>query len=200
MSMRRVAIAAAVVWSASVAAQPASDAIVQLAQSGWDAARTAAGRGGSAADLVPAVRLLAELDAMVAESRWPLQGSYARSLVAAAIAAAQDERGEMEVHLTHARDLSARLESSAYPAEWPMPIDEAAGELWFEVDEYAEALQAFQRAVARKPAAQSWLGLARSAARLRDLPRACDGYRQVLQWSSVATQLQEAREYITRCR
>jgi tetratricopeptide (TPR) repeat protein len=199
MPMTRVAIAAAVLWSTAVAAQPESDAIVRLARSGWEAARLAARSGGSAEDLAPAAKLLAELDTVVSESRWRLQGIYARSLVAAAMAAAQDERGELEVHLTHARDLSARLETSAYPAEWPMPIDEAAGELWLEVEEYAEALPAFQRAVARKPTPLAWLGLARSAARLADTTRACDGYRHVLQLSSTATEMQEAREYIARC-
>jgi tetratricopeptide (TPR) repeat protein len=128
-----------------------------------------------------------------------LQGTYARSLVAAAMAAAQDERAEMELHLTHARDLSARLETSAYPAAWPRPFDEAAGDLWLEVEEYAEALDAYQRAVLRNPQSSSWLGLARSAARLQETSRACEGYRQVMRVSSSAAEVQEAREYVARC-
>jgi len=173
--------------------------MVQLAKTGWEAARRAATTGGAAPSLAPAVQALAQLDKALEGSRWVLQGTYARSLVAAAIAAAQDERGEMEVHLTHARDLSARLETSAYPAEWPLPVDEAAGELWLEVDEYAEALKAFQRAVARKPVVRSWLGLARSAARLGDTARACEGYRQVAQLSASDIERQEAGNYLARC-
>jgi tetratricopeptide (TPR) repeat protein len=103
------------------------------------------------------------------------------------------------VHLTHAGDLSARLETSAYPALWPKPFDEAAGELWLEVEQYAEALSAYQRAVARKPQGSSWLGLARSAVRLKDMRRACEGYRRVMQLSPAAAELQEARDYIARC-
>lgn len=197
--MNREAVLAAMCCSVVLAAQPREDPIVRLATEGWNAARMAAPRGGSAESLAPASRALVELDKAIEQSRWRLQGTYARSLVAAAMAAAQDERAEMEVHLTHARDLAARLETSAYPAEWPMPFDEAAGELWLEVDDYKEALKAFQRAVARNPDSKSWLGLARSAARVGDTARACDGYRQVARFDVSEQDQQEAREYIARC-
>ena len=125
----------AVLCATVLAAQPPGDPLVRLAREGWQAARWAAKSGGSADSLAPAARVLSELDQAIPESPWPLQGTYARSLVAAAMAAAQDERAAMEVHLVHARDLSARLATSQYPAEWPMTFDEAAGELWFEVNE-----------------------------------------------------------------
>jgi hypothetical protein len=43
------------------------------------------------------------------------------------------------------------------------------------------------------------LGLARSAVRLKDMRRACEGYRRVMQLSPAAAELQEARDYIARC-
>lgn len=195
----RLGVIACGVVSLSLAAQPELDDIARLARVGWDAARAAAKGGGSAESLAPANRVLAQLDKIIETTRWPLQGTYARSLVAAAVAAAQEERAEMEVHLTHARDLSARLGTSAYPAEWPMRFDEAAGELWLEVDEYAEALKAFQRAVAQRPQPASWLGLARSAARLRDTARACVAYKEVAGSALAEADLQEARDYVARC-
>lgn len=197
--MTRAAIVAAMCCSVPLAAQPRDDAIARLATEGWNAARMAASRGGSADSLVPAARALADLDKATERSRWRLQGTYARSMVAAAMAAAQDERAEMEVHLTHARDISLRLETSAFPAQWPMPFHEAAGELWLEVDDYKEALRAFQRAVARNPDWRPWLGLARSAARLGDRARACEGYRQVVRFDITDHDRQEALQYVARC-
>lgn len=180
-------------------AQPEDDPIVQLSREGWKAARAAAPLGGSAEALAPAARTLAELDQAVERSRWRLQGIYARSLVAAAMAASQDERGEMQLHLTHAQELSERLETSAYPAVWPLPFHRAAGELWFEVDDFEEALKAFERAVARQPDAASWRGLARSAARLDNRERACEAYRQLLAFSPGGDEREEAQTYLAGC-
>jgi hypothetical protein len=196
--MTRLALAV-VLSMGAVSAQPDGDAIVSLAVAGWQAARAAAQSGGTTESLAPAARLLAELDKQVAMSRWPLQGAYARSLVAAAMAAAQEERAELAVHLEHARDLSARLETSTYPAMWPKPFDEAAGELWLEVEHYRDALAAYERAVRRDAKGSSWLGLARSAARLKETSRACEGYRQVLHFAVAGTELEEARGFLARC-
>lgn len=180
-------------------AQPEGDPIVQLSREGWQAARAAAPLGGSPEALARAARTLAELDKAIEASRWRLQGTYARSLVAAAMAASQDERGEMDLHLTHARELSERLETSAYPARWPLPFDRAAGELWFEVDDYEEALKAFERAIARQPDAPSWLGLARSAKQLGKRDRACEAYRQLLTFGPGDPEREEAHGYLADC-
>jgi tetratricopeptide (TPR) repeat protein len=193
------AACATVAMTTWLIAQPDGDPIVQHARAGWKAARAAANSGGSPESLAPAAQALAELDKAIESSRWRLQGEYARSLVAAAIAAAQDERAEVEVRLIHAEELAERLESSAYPAEVPEGIDEAAGELWLEVDEYAEALKAYERVVARQPSAAAWLGLARSAAGLKDSTRACVAYRQLLALSTAEAEQKEARDYLARC-
>lgn len=194
-----VVLLSVVLGTAPAVVQPEGDPIVKPALVGWEAARLAARNGGSPEALAPAAKALAELDAAIEISRWRLQGSYARALVAAAMAAAQDERAELEVHLTHARDLSDRLDTSAYPAELPKRFDEAAGELWYEVEEYAEAVKAFELVVARRPTRAAWLGLARSAARLDDAVRACAGYRQVAQIAESDAERDEARAYLTRC-
>ena len=115
------------------------------------------------------------------------------------MAAAQDERGEMELHLTQARDLSDRLELVKQPAVWPLAIDEAEGELWLEVDRYAEAVKAYRRAAARPGAVSALLGLARSAARAGDHALACDSYRRWLQHAPADAASQEARDHVARC-
>jgi hypothetical protein len=194
--------AALFVLAVLTAAQPPAT-LATLAIDGWAAARSAAAEGGSAQSLARARSLLTRLDALVTGTPWRLQGEYAHALIAAAMAASQNENAEMDLHLTHARALSDRLQTSAYPALWPVGIDEAEGELWLEVDRYADALAAFRRAVGQ-PNAQStaWLGLARSAARMNDQAAACDAYRR---WAAGAAnasgppEMAEATEYLKRC-
>ncbi len=194
--------AARLIVAVLTAAQPPAT-LATLAVDGWMAARSAAAEGGSPQSLARARSLLTQLDALVTGTPWRLQGEYAHALIAAAMAASQNENAEMDLHLTHAHALSDRLETSAYPAVWPVGIDEAEGELFLEVDRYADALAAFQRAV-RQPNAHStvWLGLARSAARVNDTAVACDAYRQ---WAARAAnasdsaEMGEASEYLKRC-
>jgi hypothetical protein len=175
-------------------------AIERLARDGWQHARAAAPAGGTAESVAPAARAVAELDKLITSSKWPLQATYARSLVAAAIAAAQDERAEMSLHLRHAREISERLSTSALPAMWPFPIDEAEGELRFEVDEYAEAMAAFQRAAVRTTRAAVLMGLARSALQMNHTDLACYGYRRALLLSPTEAERVEARDFVVRCR
>jgi len=47
--------------------------------------------------------------------------------------------------------------------------------------------------------ARAPLGLARSAARLGDTARACEGYRQVAQVTASDFERQEAGNYLARC-
>jgi hypothetical protein len=193
--------AAAFLIGVLTAAQPPA-MLATLAVDGWTAARSAAAQGGSPDSLARAKSLVTQLDALVSGTPWRLQGDYAHALIAAAMAASQDENAEMDLQLTHARSLSERLQGSTYPAQWPLPIDEAEGELWFEVDRYADAVVAFRRAVQRPNArSAAWLGLARSAARLQDLSAACDAYRRwkgTAAGSSVAD-VAEADAYLKRC-
>ena len=194
--------AAALVALGLIGAAPAQlqpDEVERLAKEGWTAARAAAVKGGSPDSLAPARRAVAELEKPLSGTALRLQREYARSLISAAMAAAQDERGEMELHLTQARDLSDRLELVKQPAVWPLAIDEAEGELWLEVDRYAEAVKAYRRAAARPGAVSALLGLARSAARTGDHALACDSYRRWLQHAPADAASQEARDHVARC-
>jgi len=172
--------------------------IDQLARCGWERARAAAKEGGAAESLAPARECLAKLERWAADSTWRWHVEYARSLIAAAIAAAQDERQEMELHLVHARSLVERLRDVMEVDRWrPLAIDEAEGELWFEVDDYERAEAAYQRATAANASQSVWLGLARSAARLQHTALACKGYREWVLSFPGAFYSHEAREYIT---
>ncbi|MGE0042739.1 MAG: hypothetical protein AB7H88_21810 [Vicinamibacterales bacterium] len=111
----------------------------------WRGARLAAARGGAPESLVGVrddLERLARVEAGLA-------GEYARAAVTAAVAAAQDERPEMALYLAHARGIALRLEALGTPAFWPLPIDELEGELWFEVDRYAEGCMAYREALGR---------------------------------------------------
>lgn len=110
-----------------------------------------------------------------------LEMKYADATIRAAIDAAQDERDEMTVYLVHATDLSQQLELLGGAARWPLPIDEVAGELWFEVDRYADSRDAYARAAETSNSPRAWMGLARAHAKLGDAPSACAAYRRAVQ-------------------
>jgi predicted Zn-dependent protease len=82
------------------------------------------------------------------------------------------------VFLAHARDLSNTMAITGAPAQWPLPIDELEGELWLEVDRFADAREAYTLATRLKPTANAWIGLARANVRLNDVIGACAAYTQ----------------------
>ena len=168
---------AAMLLLAVVVAQPPAT-LATLANEAWKVARAAAAEGGSPSSLARARSLLAEIDALTATTPWRLQGEYAHALVAAAMAASQDENAEMDLQLTHARALSERLQTSTYPAKVPLTIDEAEGELYLEVDRYLDAGRAFRRAA--------------------NLEAACDAYRRVTTATPSAAR-DEVSEFLKRC-
>jgi hypothetical protein len=143
----------------------------RVAMAGWRAARELAPRGGALELLGPVNDRLKELDRMS-----NIAARYAEIAIRAAVSAAQEERDEMQLLLTHARDLSNQMALAGAPAEWPVPIDELEGELWLEVDRFPEARAAFERAITSRPTANAWVGLARSADRLGDTVTACRAY------------------------
>ena len=108
---------------------------------------------------------------------------YADAAIRAAIDAAQDERDEMALYLAHARDLSSQLALLGGAAQWPLPIDEVEGELWFEVDRYVDARNAYERATRATNSPRAWIGLARAHVKLGETAAACDAYRHALQSS-----------------
>ena len=91
--------------------------------------------------------------------------------------------------------------SISAPAQWPLPIDELEGELRLEVDQYAEARDAYLRATRLKPTANAWIGLARASDRLGDVVGACAAYSQVTSTPGLPAEVGiETSVYILKCR
>lgn len=153
--------------------QPANNdrEVQRIAMEGWTAARALAPKGGAVELLGPVNLRLKALDAIP-----DVSARYAEIAIRAAVSAAQEERDEMGLLLVHARDLSNQMALIGSPAEWPLPIDELEGELWFEVDRFTEARDAYQRAARLRPTPNAWIGLARASDRLGDLITACRAY------------------------
>jgi hypothetical protein len=146
--------------------------VQRIAMEGWLAARALAPKGGAVELLGPVNLRLRELDQLPTVS-----ARYAEVAIRAAVSAAQDERDEMGLLLEHARSLSDQMAAGGAPAEWPLPIDELEGELWFEVDRFAESRDAYLRATRLRPSPNSWIGLARASAQLGDTVSACRAYK-----------------------
>jgi hypothetical protein len=167
-----------------------------VAMEGWVAARALAPRGGALELLGPVNQRLKTLDSLPGSA-----ARYADVAIRAAVSAAQDERGELDVFLAHARDLSDLMAIGGRPAQWPLPIDELEGELWLEVDRYAESREAFRRAIKLKPTANALIGLARSSDRLGDVAGACAAYAQASSTAGMPQAVElEIALYNLKCR
>jgi tetratricopeptide (TPR) repeat protein len=162
----------------------------------WIDARALEAKGGAPELLGTVTKLLTEIESM-RDRDVTLEVEYAQTTIRAAIAAAQDERPEMELLLTHARDLSERLAARRRRARWPHPFNTLAGLLWLEVDRYEEAQRAFERTLAAGASPVATLGLARSLARLDRRGEACAAYRRLAGASPAATE--EARLFLATC-
>ena len=92
------------------------------------------------------------------------------------VAAAQDERDEMQLYLAHARPLAESLRL-AHRDAWPLTIELVEAELWLEVDRFAEARDAFARVTDPGLAARVALGRGQVMERLDDAAEACAAYR-----------------------
>jgi tetratricopeptide (TPR) repeat protein len=171
--------------------------LATMALRGWSEARALAPAGGAAELLGPVQRTLGELEAF-RQSDIALEAEYAETAIRAAIAAAQDERPEMELLLTHARDLSERLQLRGRRAVWPRLLNLLAGELWFEVDRFDDARAAYERAVRAEPSAAALVGLARTLARNGQQAAACSTYRRATD-AAPALRAAAAAE-LARCR
>jgi tetratricopeptide (TPR) repeat protein len=149
----------------------------RLALSGWREARAVAPKGAPLELLAPVHSTLNELQQLKEDApAIALDVEYAQMAVRAAVAAAQDERPEMALLLTHARDLSERLTARGRRAVWPRPFNLLAGELWFEVDRFEEARAAYERAVRGEASPVALVGMARAQARLGRRDEACATY------------------------
>ena len=141
---------------------------------GWQSARAVAAQGGAAELLGPVNARLQALD------QYPQTlARYAEVAIRAAVSAAQEEREEMALFLDHARALSQQMATVGPAPRVPLPIDELSGELWFEVDRFAEARDSFARATTLAPTPNAWVGLARAADKLGDRVAACRAYLEV---------------------
>ena len=179
------------------AAKLVPDSEVQrVAMAGWLAARALAPKGGAVALLGPVNERLRQLDEMP-----NMSARYAELAIRAAVSAAQEEREEMALFLAHARDLSNQMGAGNRPfPEWPLPIDELEGELWFEVDRYPEARDAFERATTTRPSPNAWIGLARASDKLADPVTACRAYTAAANTPGLPTSVElEIAVYKLKC-
>lgn len=168
----------------------------QIAMDGWVAARALAPKGGAVELLGPVNLRLKALDAIPDTS-----ARYAETAIRAAVSAAQEERDELGLLLAHARDLSNQMELVGTPAVWPLPIDELEGELWFEVDRFTEARDAYERASKTHPTPNAWIGLARVSDRLGDVVTACRAYTSAAATKNLPTTVElEISLYALKCK
>lgn len=178
--------------------------LARLAMAGWVEARALARVGGDPAALGEVNERLGAIEQFGAESAASLDerlgAEYAAAAIRAAVAAAQDERPEMELYLAHARDLSARsLAGSRGRVLWPLDIDLLEGELWLEVDWFDTALTAFERAEAARRGARAVVGLGRSQRRLAD-PGACATFARAGSMHVSPEVRRELDGYLAGCR
>lgn len=169
--------------------------VERVAMEGWSAARALAPKGGALDLLGPVNAKLRELDRMA-----NTLARYAEVAIRAAVSAAQDERDEMQVFLDHLRDLSRQMALAGRAPAVPLPIDELEGELWLEVDRYAESRDAYARAVKDTPTPNALVGLARASDRLGDTIGACAAYTRVRGMPGLPSRVElEISLYLLKC-
>lgn len=170
--------------------------VQRVAMEGWAAARAVAPKGGALELLGPVNIRLKALDSLPGSA-----ARYADVAIRAAVSAAQEEREELAVFLAHARDLSNTMALTGAPAQWPLPIDELEGELWLEVDRYADSRDAYLRATKLKPTANALIGLARSSDKLGDVVGACAAYTKAASIEGLPPSVGiEVSVYALKCR
>ena len=169
--------------------------VERLALEGWLAVRALAPIGAPLDRLGPVNEVLKELDGLLVD----LAARYADAAIRAGLAAAQEEPDELGVYLAHARDVSRQMGLTGGAARWPLPIDELAGELWFEVDRFESARDAFRTATQVSRGTRGWLGLARANVRLGDKTAACAAYRMVPASGLSSAEAREIEAYVRQC-
>jgi hypothetical protein len=175
-----------------------------LAVDGWVEARRLALIGGAPDALarmhdtlarIAAVRAVRPATTLLAQ-----MAAYADAVLRAAVAAAQDERDEMQVYLAHARTLADSLALAGITRPWPLPVDAVAGELWLEVDRFADARDAFARVADAGLAARVALGAGRALEQLKDGTAACVAYRRAAAGPLAPDGIDRARQAVVRLR
>lgn len=176
--------------------------VAALAVDGWVEARRLALVAGAPEALERMRDVLARVDTVRA-SRPPTAllsqlAAYADAILRAAVAAAQDERDEMQVYLAHARSVAESLRLAGVDLPWPLPIDLVDAELWLEVDRFVEAGDAFARVPDGPFTARAALGLGAARERLQDSHGACAAYRRAAAGSLAGAMAERARLAIDR--
>jgi tetratricopeptide (TPR) repeat protein len=130
------------------------------------------------------------------EARGTTESRLFQAIVLAAIAAAQEERDLLALMLAQAQDLDQVLREAGRPAPASFQVGRLAGDLWLQVDRYADARTAFLAAANREPRdARAWLGLARTEAKLSNADASAEAYRMFLQrWIGADPQAEEIIE------
>ena len=167
---------------------------------GLRAARDAYRFGGSPESLEPVKLAIAELESRAGEVP---AAAIARVVLQAAMSAAQSEREEMGLLLEHALSLEGKARSAGLSGAPIVSTFEVAGDLWLQVHRFEDARRAYVTAAEQAGSTRRvTLGLARTAARLNDLPAACDQYRMLVSaWPKAGgepPELTEARMFLRR--
>jgi pimeloyl-ACP methyl ester carboxylesterase len=175
--------------------------VAALAVDGWVEARRLALVAGAPDALERMRDVLARLD-IVRGSRPPTAligqlAAYADAVLRAAVAAAQDERDEMQLYLAHARSVAESLRLARLRA-WPLPIDLVDAELWLEVDRFVEARGAFVRVGPGPFAARAALGLGAALERLGDSAGACSAYSRAASGGLAPAASERAKSGLSR--
>jgi hypothetical protein len=126
------------------------------------------------------------------------QAAFADAMLRAAVAAAQDERDEMQVYLAHARPIAESLTLAGVERTWPLPQRLAEGELWAEVDRFAEARTALTAVSGGPYAGRAALALGRMLERTGEPAAACRAYRQAEAATLSDAAAARAREALAR--
>ena len=173
----------------------------------WLDAREAYRFGGSPESLRPVAAALAALKSISENATAPGTAASARIaffVIEAAAAASQRERDSLSLLIEHAVQLESVRLAAGLTGAPIITAHEAAGDLWLQVHRYEDARRAYLRAVERVGATpRVTLGLARTAARLKDVPAVCAQYRTLVGlWtraSSEPREIAEARAFLREC-
>lgn len=171
-------------WAPAAALDPAQLGDADRA-SYWYVRGVLAGRaawpGGQPDHVARARAAAAELERLAAPVGEWNRTAVRRASVLATIAAAQEERQELALLLTHALQSDAQLREVGLPDDDVLPADEVAGDLWLQVHRFADALAHYRVATSRHPErTRAWIGRARAAREANEHGEAAEAARRVL--------------------
>jgi hypothetical protein len=169
---------------------------------GLIAARKAYAAGGTLEALKPVTAAIDELDRLAGK---PVPGEIAKNVLLAAAAASQSEREQMALFLAQALRIESLQLAARQPGAPLVTAHEVAGDLWLRVHRYPEARQAYLDAFKLLgPKPRITLGLARTAARMKDQATACAEYRTLDDGFGLRAtpppEIAEARAFLATCR